>query len=260
MGKFRAVLFDFDGTISTLRAGWECIMAPFMKEEIAGSRSLSAEEEERLDRDIAAYIDQSTGIQTIYQMQWLADKVRSAGWNETVKDEWAYKAVYNSRLLEQVMKRVDQLASGQSAADDYLIKGAADFIRTLHSRGLELYVASGTDHPDVVREAEVLGVAKYFRAIAGAPVGKADCSKEKVLRELMHDKGLAGHELAVIGDGKVEIRLAKEAGSLALGLASDEEARTGIHPVKKQRLMAAGADWIAGDFVNTEEWLKRLGL
>lgn len=260
MGKIRAVLFDFDGTLSTLRSGWESIMAPFMKEEIIGSCRLSAAEEECLDREIASYIDQSTGIQTIYQMQWLTDKVRASGWNEEVKDEWEYKAVYNSRLLEQVKKRVDLLAAGQSKADDYLIQGAADFIRTLHRRGLELYVASGTDHPDVVREAEVLGVAKYFRAIAGAPVGKADCSKEKVLRELMHVKGLAGNELAVIGDGKVEIRLAKEAGGLALGLASDEESRTGIHPVKRQRLLAAGADWIAGDFLNSEEWLKRLGL
>ncbi|WP_282942834.1 HAD family hydrolase [Paenibacillus sp. RC67] len=259
MGKIRAVLFDFDGTVSTLRAGWESIMAPFMKEEIVGSHLLSAAEEEQLDRDIAAYIDQSTGIQTIYQMQWLAEKVRASGWNEEVKDEWTYKAIYNSRLLEQVKKRVDLLASGQSAAEDYLIQGAADFIRTLYLRGLELYVASGTDHPDVVREAEVLGVAEYFRAIAGAPVGKADCSKEKVLRELMHVKGLAGHELAVIGDGKVEIQLAKEAGSLAFGLASDEVSRTGIDPIKKQRLLAAGADWIAGDFLNTEEWLERLG-
>src|SRR3546814_1496076 len=70
----QAVVFDFDGTLSTLRAGWEEVMTPFMKAEMTGGRPLSAEEETKLDEAIASYIDQSTGIQTIYQMQWLADR------------------------------------------------------------------------------------------------------------------------------------------------------------------------------------------
>ena len=32
----RAVLFDFDGTISTLRCGWESVMKPLMLEMISG--------------------------------------------------------------------------------------------------------------------------------------------------------------------------------------------------------------------------------
>lgn len=256
----KAVLFDFDGTISTLRAGWEAVMAPFMKEAIAGERSLSDVENEALDREIAAYIDQSTGIQTIYQMQWLAEQVREKGWNGEALDEWAYKAEYNRRLLVRVKDRVDRLASGQADADDFLIKGAAAFLRALRDKGIALYVASGTDHPDVVREAEVLGVAPFFAAIAGAPVGQTACSKEKVLQDLLHAKGLAGSELAVVGDGKVEIRLGREAGGFAIGLASDEERREGINPVKEQRLVAAGAQWIAGDYAHPAEWLEKLGL
>lgn len=34
----RAVLFDFDGTISTLRCGWESVMKPLMLEMISGGR------------------------------------------------------------------------------------------------------------------------------------------------------------------------------------------------------------------------------
>jgi len=256
----KAVLFDFDGTISTLRAGWEEVMAPFMKEAIAGERQLSAAENEALDREIADYIDQSTGIQTIYQMQWLAGQVREKAWNGEALDEWAYKAEYNRRLLERVKDRVERLASGQADANDYLIKGAAAFLRALQDRGVALYVASGTDHPDVVREAGVLGVAGFFKEIAGAPVGQTACSKEKVLQDLIHAKGLAGSELAVVGDGKVEIRLGREAGGFAIGLASDEERREGINPVKEKRLIAAGAQWIVGDFANEAEWLEKLGL
>ncbi|QGQ99514.1 HAD family hydrolase [Paenibacillus psychroresistens] len=256
----KVVLFDFDGTISTLRAGWEEVMTPFMKESILGAYQPTNEEEQALDQDIALYIDQSTGIQTVYQMRWLAEQVGNKGWNEQILDEWEYKAEYNRRLLVKVKERVLRLENGELQAEDYLMKGSLLFLQHLQSLGVEMYVASGTDHPDVVREAGVLGVAAYFKEIVGAPVGKAECSKEKVIKELIESKGLSGSDLVVIGDGKVEIRLAKEYGGLAIGLASDEEKREGINPVKEQRLLEAGADWIEGDFQIMAEWIKRLGL
>jgi phosphoglycolate phosphatase-like HAD superfamily hydrolase len=258
--KVKAVLFDFDGTLSTLRAGWEEVMLPFMKECIVGNRSLTEDEERRLDRELADYIDQSTGIQTVFQMRWLKEKTASEGWNPEVLDEWAYKAEYNRRLLLTVQERVRRLETGELKPEHYLMKGSAEFLRLLRDRGVEMYVASGTDHPDVIREAEVLGVASFFREISGAPVGRAECSKEKVMKDLIENKKLSGREFAVVGDGKVEIRLAKENGSLAIGLASDETKREGINPVKERRLLAAGADHIAGDFANAEQWLAWLGL
>ncbi|WP_138756030.1 HAD family hydrolase [Paenibacillus sinopodophylli] len=260
MAAIKAVVFDFDGTVSTLRAGWEEIMRPFMYESIVGNSKLSEEQVEALVREIDEYIDQSTGIQTVYQMRWLTATVKEKAWNNLVLDEWEYKAIYNERLLERVEQRIKLLSEGKLKAEDYLIKGAVAFIQELHSRGIEMYVASGTDHPDVVREAEVLGIAPYITEIAGAPVGKAECSKEKVLQDLIRDKGLSGQELAVIGDGKVEIALGKEAGGISLGLASDEEKREGLNTVKQKRLEAAGADWISGDFGNRGEWLAQLGL
>lgn len=260
MTRIKAVLFDFDGTLSTLRAGWEDIMIPFMKDSITGGVQLNEKQETLLNQEILAYIDQSTGIQTIYQMRWLAETVRNAGWNKEVLDEWEYKGEYNRRLLQRVKERVDRLEKGDLLAENFLIQGAIEFVKKLHDSGFELYMASGTDHPDVVREAEVLGVKQYFKEIVGAPVGKAECSKEKVIRDLMEEKGFAGNELAVIGDGKVEIVLGKEVGGLALGLASDEEKRAGINLVKERRLQAAGADWISGDFLNLNEWLEKLGV
>lgn len=257
--KVKVVLFDFDGTLSTLRAGWEKVMIPFMKESIVGSRNLLPADERRLQSEIEEYVDQSTGIQTIYQMRWLADKVRELGWNAELGDEWAYKAEYNRRLLINVQERVRRLESGELMPGDFLMKGSLAFLQSLSRLGIEMYVASGTDHPDVIREAGVLQVDSYFKEIVGAPVDRAECSKEKIMEELIESKNLKGSEFAVIGDGKVEIRLAKERGSLAFGLASDENLREGINPVKEQRLMTAGADRITGDFKNQAEWLSWMG-
>lgn len=260
MTTLRAVLFDFDGTLSTLRAGWEEVMVPFMKETIVGTARLSDAEANALEQEIIDYIDESTGIQTVFQMRWLAERVRLKGWNPLVLDEWAYKAEYNRRLLLRVKEKVRLLDEGKLQAEDFLMKGSARFLDLLRDRGIELYVASGTDHPDVVKEAEVLGVARYFKRIVGAPVGKAECSKEKVLADLLENSGLSGRQLAVIGDGKVEIGLAKQRGSLAIGLASDERSREGVNAQKRVRLEKAGADWIAGDFLQAEQWLDVLGL
>ncbi len=260
MAALTTVLFDFDGTLSTLREGWEDVMAPFMKECITGNVKLSEVEESALKQEIMDYIEDSTGIQTIYQMRWLAETVRRKAWNPQIFDEWEYKAEYNRRLLLQVKEKVELLDQGRLQAEDFLMKGSLAFLNLLQQRGIEMYVASGTDHPDVVREAEVLGISHYFKQIVGAPVGKAECSKEKVLVDLMEHNGLSGRQLAVIGDGKVEIGLAKKRGAIAIGLATDERRREGINPDKRARLEKAGADWITGDFLKAEQWLNALGL
>ena len=96
-----AVLFDFDGTISTLRSGWEKVMAPLMIEVL--SECPGSPNGEELERYVERYIDESTGIQTIFQMKWLAEKVREFG--RTPIDPWDYKAEYNRRLMLNVEKR-----------------------------------------------------------------------------------------------------------------------------------------------------------
>lgn len=249
----KAILFDFDGTISTLRCGWEAVMAPLMAETLcAGTQDGGS-----IARKIDEYIDASTGIQTIFQMQWLADQVKAQG--REPLDPWEYKAEYNRRLMQSVSLRREAVERGREGAGHYLIAGSIAFLKALKRFGVALYVASGTDQPDVEREAEILGVARYFDEIAGAPPHEASCSKERVIRKLLGSSGLAGEELAVIGDGKVEIAIAREAGALALGVASDEVNRRGVNPVKRRRLIAAGAHAIVGDFECLSEILAWLG-
>ena len=253
----KAVLFDFDGTISTLRCGWEGVMKPLMLEMIAGPTPV----DEDLVREVSEYIDQSTGIQTIHQMKWLAETVHRYGRNPGApRDPWWYKQEYNNRLMLAVNRRKDDIRKGIKKPADFLIKGSVEFLESLRKEGVDIYVASGTDEPDVKEEAEVLGIKHYFKKISGAPLGKFDCSKETVLRMLVEENKLMGPQIAVIGDGKVEIALAREVGAIALGVASDEEKLRGINPVKRRRLVNAGAHAITGDFENAGQILQWLGL
>jgi phosphoglycolate phosphatase-like HAD superfamily hydrolase len=252
--SLRAVLFDFDGTISTLREGWPAIMAPMMAEMIAGPTDPT----DALRDEVAAYIDHSTGIQTIHQMVWLAETVARYGLNPDVHDAWWYKAEYLRRLQAPVQARAAQVTAGVTPRENFMMAGSVAFLEALRAAGLAMYVASGTDHPDVVREVGVLGLRDYFVEIAGAPPEAMDCSKEAVLRRLVTEAGLQGPEVAVVGDGRVEIALAREVGALTLGIASDEVARQGINPAKVAKLADAGAHAIVGDFRETARILTWL--
>lgn len=250
-GTIRAALFDFDGTLSTLRYGWESIMRPLMIEMIGNGQPL----DECWTNEVDTYIDRSTGIQTIFQMKWLAEAVVRYGAG-VPKDPWAYKEEYNRRLMRRVDERKLSLLSGATHRERYLIAGADAFLDGLHQRGIQLFAASGTDHPDVMAEAEALGLARHFKRIEGAPPGREDCSKEAVMRSLLTDLGLRGCELMVVGDGRVEIEIAKQNGAWAIGVASDEEKGRGFNPVKRARLEKAGADLIISDFEDAQAVLQ----
>lgn len=255
--KIKVAIFDFDGTISTLRHGWEEIMEPLMLEMIAGTSPI----DQALVQEVKIYIDQSTGIQTYYQMEWLAKAVKRYGRNPGASaDPWWYKAEYNRRLMEPVEMRKQSILTGEKSPSDFIIKGSLELIKVLRNKGIEIYVASGTDHPDVNKEAEILGLTKYFKEIMGAPLGKADCSKEAVLRKLVEENKLQGNEMVVIGDGKVEIELGREVGALTLGLASDESMGFGVNPIKYTRLVKAGAHAIVGDFLDLGSIRNWLGI
>lgn len=245
-GCIKAAVFDFDGTISTLRCGWEKVMEPLMLEFMSPDREPSQE----LTEEVRKYIDESTGIQTVYQMQWLADRAEAL--TGVKRDPWWYKDEYNRRLMLSVKDKKEAVASGKVPAEQYRIAGSLEFVKALKDRGIALYLASGTDHCDVVKEAELLGVKDLFTEIKGAPEHQATCSKEAVLNMLFAEKGFEGNELMVVGDGKVEIALGKKNGGFALGAATDEVNRCGVNPVKKARLVNAGADVIIGDFADTD--------
>ena len=254
-GSIRAAIFDFDGTFSTLRCGWEQVMRKLMIELISGGNDYDAALENMVD----AYIDASTGIQTVYQMQWLKEKVEQAGYGQEDRDVWWYKDLYNTRLMEEVRERIRRLETGKDSPKQYLIAGAVEFLHVLRDAGVAIYLASGTDHKDVVHEASVLGVANLFTIIKGAPEREVSCSKEAVLKTLLQESALPKESLLVVGDGKVEIALGAENGAYTLGLATDEENLRGLNPVKRNRLQAAGADAIVGDFENLDairNWLK----
>ena len=152
-GKIDCAVFDFDGTLSKLRAGWEMVMQPMMCELIPG-------EESEVRALVDDYIDNSTGIQTILQMRWLAETVAARGGNAL--DPWDYKAEYLRRLMVDVEKRKQAVIRGEVDPDIYKVFECEKFLAGLKAQGVKIIAASGTDEKDVKIEAQILGFDKYF--------------------------------------------------------------------------------------------------
>ena len=252
LGAFKHGLFDFDGTISILREGWQEVMAPLMVEMICGEHEPTLQIEEA----VKEYIDDSTGIQTILQMERLAEMVKEYGLvpEDQILDAQGYKSIYNGRLMKSVDERLGQLERGEKQSEDFTLRGALAFVKMLYERGITLYLASGTDRGYVEHESRVVGAAPYFKGgIFGALRTFQEYSKDKVIKEILKDYNLHGSELFVVGDGPVEIRNAKDNGALAIGVASDEVAGHGLNAHKRERLIRAGSDIIIPDFGDGEE-------
>lgn len=251
LGKIRHVLFDFDGTLSVLRQGWEDVMIPVMIEAVCAGAARP-----EIEQEVREYVDRSTGILTIRQMQWLAETVQRHGLVTPVLTTAEYKKIYLSRLMGFVNARIARLVQGEAAPAEYLVAGAQAFVCGLVDRGVRLYLASGTDHEDVANEAEALGLSVYFREdIYGALDHNENHAKERVIQRILDDNQLSGDELLIVGDGPVEIREGAQRRAVTLGLASDEVARCGWNERKVDRLKAAGADLLIADFTRAQELL-----
>jgi phosphoglycolate phosphatase-like HAD superfamily hydrolase len=245
-GSVRHALFDFDGTISLIREGWQNVMIPMMV-DILAEHARSGETREQLHEIVREFVTRLTGKQTIYQMIELADQIKARGGEP--KEPLEYKWQYLHLLWDQIKDRVEGLKSGELRQEDFIVPGSYNLLRHLQARGVALYLASGTDRPYVLDEAGVLDLPQFFGdEMYGALDDYQSISKAKIIARIIETHGLSGPELVIFGDGYVEIENAKEVGGIAVGVATNERERRGVDDWKRNRLIEAGADVIIPDF------------
>lgn len=242
----KCALFDFDGTVSLIRSGWQSIMIPYFCEVVRATGT--DESDETIHAIVKKFVDDLTGMQTIYQCMALCDEVKKRGVQPLTPGE--YKAEYLRRLAEKIRDKKEALANGNAKPADYAVPGSIAYLKKLCDMGVKCYCASGTDEEDVIYEASLLGVKDYFEGgIFGAKADLTDCSKEAVIKNLLKNENIRPEELITFGDGFVEIKLTYEVGGTAIGVATDEVNRSGeIDKEKEPRLVNAGAAFIVPDF------------
>ena len=255
-GAFRYAIFDFDGTISLIREGWQQIMIPYFTDELMKTPKGATLPRAQLEELVRDFVFLLTGKQTIYQCMQMAEEVEKLGGQPL--EPLAYKAEYQRRLSERIQGRIDELTQDPSAAIRHIVPGSIDFLDALKKQNIIMYLASGTDEPFVLREAALLGVDHYFAGIYGAQDDYKTFSKKMVIDRIIRENSLRGSELIGFGDGYVEIENVKEVGGFACGVATDETRRVGRDEWKYDRLVASGADVVIPDFTDTPQLMRYL--
>jgi len=248
--RAKLALFDFDGTLSLIRAGWVDVMVPMMVEVLAELKT--GEKQEELHALVDDFVGRLTGEQTIYQMIELGAEVEKRGGKPRPPLE--YKRIYHDRLMQKIEYRREELRQGKVSPDRYLVPGARAVLEALQARGLKLYCASGTDEAYTLEEAHLLQIERYFDGhIYGARDDYRSFSKEMLVRQMISSLAADGKELIGFGDGYVEIKNLKDVGGVAVGVATDEPECRVVNQWKRERLVKVGADFIIPNFLCWEE-------
>ena len=256
-GPFQAAIFDFDGTLSLIRRGWQDVMIPMMVEIL--QQVGPDESEEALTRVVTEFVTRLTGRQTIYQMIELAEQVVKRGGTPLAPLD--YKQEYHRRLWAGVEQRIAAIRTGKVAAEKMTILGSSPLVERLEQSGLTLYLASGTDIGYVQDELELLELHSHFgERVYGALEDYKKFSKAMLIHQIVRDTGTAGSQLIGFGDGYVEIEEVKRVGGLAVGVASNEYNRHDVDEWKRDRLIQAGADIIVHNYQQYGELLSTIGV
>ncbi len=252
----KSVIFDFDGTLSLVRQGWQDIMIPYFTQVLTNTPKAGSYEDE--NKCVREFVDILTGKQTIFQCIALNDEVVKRGGKSV--DPLVYKKEYNKRLLERIEHRRQGLYKGEIKPNQLTVPGTEKLLEALTKKNIDLYLASGTDEEYVLEEAGLIDVAKFFKGkIYGARDDYKLFSKAMVIKRILELNNLKGFSLAGFGDGYVEIENVKEVGGTAIGVASNEaDVTAGMDLWKKKRLTDAGADVIIADYMELDKIMAYL--
>ncbi len=251
--RARIAVFDFDGSLSLIRAGWFPLMKRMMVEGLTALGT--GESEADLAAEVEDYIWRFTGQDTICQMIAFTEAIRRRGGRPL--DAAVYKQRFLDRLYRVTNLRMEEIRGG-GPPDRHLVPGTRRLLETLRARGMRLYLASGTDEPALLEEAALLDIARYFEGIHGARDNSGGFTKRALLERLIAQPGMEGERLVGFGDGPVETEEIKRAGGIAVGLATDEPECRVVNEWKRARLIASGADYIVPHYGCHDELMEVL--
>jgi phosphoglycolate phosphatase-like HAD superfamily hydrolase len=158
-----------------------------------------------------------------------------------------------------VRGRWEALESGRAKAEGWVVPNAHAILSELKSRGVPLFVASGTDSAHVLREVDLLRLAPHLGGRVFAPKDNdATFRKRDVIERALRELAVPGTEMIGFGDGVVETQEVKRAGGVAVGVASSEAGVRGVNAAKRETLIGAGADIIIPDYEHAGELLAWL--
>ncbi len=188
---FDAVIFDFDGVI---------VESTDIK--TAAFRALFADHPEHVD-----------SVEALHR--------RHEGVNRSVKFEMIYRDILRRPLDAETQaalaRRYGELVVDQVVACP-AVAGVPDVLEAL-GRHIPLAVVSSTPHDELTQIVARRDLARYLRAVRGAPPAKA-----AAIRDVIAAFGWSAHRVAMVGDTIADLEAARSNGLTFVGRVAPDRA------------------------------------
>ena len=202
--RFRAVLFDFDGTLAD---SYPAITASV--NHVRGLHHLSPLSESEVRHHV--------GRGATYLLE------HTVGPGDQQANLAAYRAHHPTVLR-----------SGTA-----LLPGAADALRMLHERRLRLGVCSNKPVAFTHQLLDILDMAKYFDVVLGPESVRHPKPAPDMLQEAQRQLGIPSSQILYIGDMTVDIQTARAAGLTVWVVATGSDTHDVLVQAKPDRLLSS---------------------
>ena len=250
ISQIKCVVLDYDGTLTTLRKGWDKILSAYAREKVNPG---SLEKIPELEEKLLHLTDHAGGTTPKQLMSRLVAIIDHFGFVKAAPIDF-YAKEYADHFNEQINDRVSNFhIDGES----YVINGVRPMLKFLDEKKTINYVVTGSCTHAVTDELNKLLLDNHFKRVYGASLETIGNLKEDAIREIMDRHSLNNHEVLIVGDGSTEIKAADTLNLPSIGIASDEHSG-GLCQRKRSNLLDLGAHVIIHDYSDFDklwDWL-----
>ncbi|NCC86479.1 MAG: HAD family hydrolase [Clostridia bacterium] len=224
MNKFKAVIFDFDGTIVDSGEGIRRSI-----EYALEKNGVPVGEKSKLNYFIGPPLNVS------FEDMYGINGEQCEKLIETYRDRYARLGVYEVELYE----------------------GIVELLNTLKENGIKIGIASSKPTCFIKQVMEYFKISEFFDTVVGTNFEKHNADKKELINTALKNLGITDKSVSImVGDRLYDINGAKGAGILSVGVLYGYGSET--------ELKDAGADFLAHDVTeiykilnNNDETLKK---
>lgn len=216
MADIKGILFDKDGTLVDFEKTWYALAELMAMHAAEGDRK-------RADALMAlAGYDYANSC-------FKADSVFAAGTNADIVALWYPEAGDASR--KDMTLFFDTFTAEQGALQSVPLPGSRDTIAGLHRAGFRLGVATNDSTGGAEKTLLALGIAQMFDAAYGYDAVANPKPAPDTIVAFCDLTGLKPSEIAMVGDNRHDLEMAKAGGALAIGVLSGTGTRESLSPL-----------------------------